>query len=149
MFTTLLAPRILAPLLAVLVLSTGAPPARATPPQNRRAVELTYLKSAPGQREPLKQFIVRNWFAMDRIAVQQGLMRSFTVMDTGTDDGPWNVLVTVTYTDARGYDGIAEAFETIRRAHTPVLVDGKTLRDLGAIVESKRVYEDIAEAHYP
>ena len=88
MFTTLLAPRILAPLLAVLVLSTGAPPARTTPPQNRRAVELTFLKSTPGQREPLKQFIVRNWFAMDRIAVQQGLMRSFTVMDTGTDDGP-------------------------------------------------------------
>jgi hypothetical protein len=59
------------------------------------------------------------------------------------------VLVAVTYTDARGYDGIAEAFETIRRAHTPVLVEGKALRDLGAIVESKRVYEDIAEAHYP
>jgi hypothetical protein len=83
---------------------------------------------------------------MDKIAKDQGLMSAFTVMDTGTDDGPWNVLVSVTYMDERGYPGIAEAFEKIRRAHTPVLVDGKALRELGSIVESKRLFEDPAHA---
>jgi hypothetical protein len=109
--------------------------------QERRAVELTFLKSNPGQRENLRAFIVANWFAMDKIAKDQGLMSAFTVLDSGTDDGPWNLLVSVTYTDERGYEGIAEAFERIRRAHITVRVDGKTLRELGAIVESKKVFE--------
>jgi hypothetical protein len=99
------------------------------------------LKAAPGERENLKRFIVLNWFAMDAIAKQQGLMQAYTVLDSGSDDGPWNLLVSVTYMDAKGYEGIAEAFEKIRRAHQTVPVDGKTLRDLGRIVESKRVFE--------
>lgn len=113
---------------------------------DRRAVELTFLKSNPGQREQLKSFIVLNWFAMDKIAKEQGLMSAFTVMDTGTDEGPWNVLVSVTYTNEKGYDGIVEPFEKIRRAHTTVRVDGKVLRDLGSIVESKRMFENPAHA---
>jgi hypothetical protein len=73
-------------------------------------------------------------------------MRAFTVMDTGTDEGPWNVLVSVTYMDERGYDGIAEAFEKIRRAHTTVRVGGKGLRELGSIVDSRRMFENPAHA---
>lgn len=61
-----------------------------------------------------------NWFAMDKIAKEQGLMSAFTVTDTGTDEGEWNVLVSVTYMDDKGYEGIAEAFERIRGDHTPV-----------------------------
>jgi|688.fasta_scaffold1269799_1 hypothetical protein len=113
---------------------------------DRRAVELTFLKSNPGDREQLKTFIVLNWFAMDKVAKEQGLMRAFTVMDTGTDEGPWNVLVSVTYMDERGYDGIAEAFEKIRRAHTTVRVGGKGLRELGSIVDSRRMFENPAHA---
>lgn len=112
----------------------------------RRAVELTFLKANPGERERLKTFIVLNWFAMDKVAKAQGLMSAFTVMDTGTDEGPWNVLVSVTYMNEKGYEGIAEAFETIRRAHTTVRVQGKALRDLGAIVDSKRMFENPAHA---
>jgi hypothetical protein len=115
--------------------------ARAASAATARAVELTFLKAAPGERENLKRFIVLNWFAMDAIAKQQGLMQAYTVLDSGSDDGPWNLLVSVTYMDAKGYEGIAEAFEKIRRAHQTVPVDGKTLRDLGRIVESKRVFE--------
>ena len=116
------------------------------PAQGPRAVELTFLKSKPGQRGQLKRFIVLNWFAMDQIAKDQGLMSAFTVLDTGTDQGPWNVLVSTTYMDERGYPGIEEAFEKIRRAHTTVLVDGKGLRELGSIVDSKRLFEDPAHA---
>lgn len=51
-----------------------------------------------------------------------------------------DVLVSVTYMDARGYEGIAEGFEEIRRTHTTVLVDGKSLRELGSIVDSTRLF---------
>lgn len=117
-----------------------APPVRDAGP-GRRAVELTFLLSKPGDRERLRQFIVLNWFAMDAIAKERGLMRAYTVMDTGTDEGEWNVLVAVTYADARGYEGIAAEFETIRRAHRVIPVDGRTLRELGSIVKTTRVYE--------
>jgi hypothetical protein len=120
--------------------STGA----AVLATERRAVELTFLKSQPGQREQLKSFIVQNWFAMDKIAKDQGLMHAYTLLDTGSDEGPWNVVVSVTYMNDKGYDGIVEAFEKIRRAHTTVRVEGKTLRDLGSIIETKRTFENPA-----
>jgi hypothetical protein len=118
----------------------------ATTSTTQRAVELTFLKSKPGQREALKRFIVQNWFAMDKIAKQQGLMHAYTVMDTGTDDGAWNIVVSVTYQNDKGYDGIKDAFEKIRSGHQTILVDGKTLTDLGAVVDSKRLFEDRAHA---
>ncbi len=127
-----------------LALATGFSTAATSP--DRRAVELTFLKSNPGEREQLMSFIVLNWFAMDKIAKEQGLMSAFTVMDTGTDEGPWNVLVSVTYMNDKGYEGIAEAFEKIRRAHTTVRIGGKSLRELGTIVDSKRVFENPAHA---
>jgi hypothetical protein len=107
---------------------------------DRHAVELTFLKAKPGERGRLVRFIEQNWFEMDRIATEQGLMRDYRVLETGTDEGAWNILVEVTYTDERGYAGIVEAFERIRKAHRSAAVDGKDLRDLGAIVESKTTY---------
>lgn len=130
----------------LLTALTATPALAEPPPATRRAVEMTFLKSAPGSREALKQSIVANWFAMDRIAQAQGLMDSYTVLDTGTDDGVWNLLVSVTYRDERGYEGIREAFERIRAAHPTVLIDGKTLRELGSVVESRKLYEDVPAA---
>jgi hypothetical protein len=104
------------------------------------AVELTFLKSKPGERERLIRYIESNWFAMDRIAQTRGLMDEYTLLETGSDEGPWNVLVAVTYRDERGYAGIRDDFEKIRAEHREVVVDGKRLRDLGAIVESKTTY---------
>lgn len=108
---------------------------------DRVAVELTFLKADPGERGNLVRFIERNWFEMDRIAVEQGLMRNYRLLDTDDEDGAWNVLVEVTYSDARGYEGVREAFERIRSAHRPVAVDGRErLRDFGTIVESRKTY---------
>ena len=129
-----------------LAVVLAASTASAAIPSERRAVELTFLKSNPGQREQLKSFIVLNWLAMDKIAKEQWLMSAFTVMDTGTDEGPWNVLVSVTYMNDKGYEGISEAFEKIRKAHTTVRVEGKALREIGAIVESTRMFENPAHA---
>jgi hypothetical protein len=132
-------------LLVTLGIQMHTPALATTSPvaNERVAVELTFLKSLPGQRENLKQSIVQNWFAMDKIAKAQGLMSAFTVMDTGSDEGPWNVLVSVTYMNERGYEGIAEAFEKIRRAHIPV---GKSSRELGTIVDSKKMFENPSHA---
>jgi hypothetical protein len=112
----------------------------------QRAVELTFLKSNPGDREKLKQFIVGNWFAIDAIAVKQGLMSEYTILDTGDDAGDWNLIVKVAYPNEKGYDGIQEEFNKIRQAHKTVLVDGKGLRDLGQIVTTKRTFEDLHAA---
>jgi predicted SnoaL-like aldol condensation-catalyzing enzyme len=107
----------------------------------RRAVELTFLKAKPSQRDALKAFIVQNWFEMDRIAQSQGLIESFKITDTGNDEGDWNLLVTVGYYNEQGFEGIKEAFDRIRAAHKTNLIDGKNLRDLGSIVDSKRTFE--------
>jgi hypothetical protein len=108
----------------------------------QHAVELTFLKSNSGARDKLKQFIVSNWFAMDEIAVKQGLMSAYTILDSGDDDGDWNLIVKVTYPNDKGYDGIKDEFEKIRQTHKTILVDGKGLRDLGKIVSSKKLFED-------
>lgn len=146
MTTATLSRRTIPKAAAALLMALALGPVTATASEELRAVELTFLKSNPGEREQLKNFIVLNWFAMDKIAKEQGLMSAFTVMDTGTHDGPWNVLVSVTYTDEKGYEGVADAFEKIRRSHTTVRVDGKALRDLGSIVDSKRLLENPAHA---
>jgi hypothetical protein len=116
-------------------------PAAVTTPAARVAVELTFLQSRPGQLAALRRFVELNWFEMDRIAVQQGLMKDYVALDSGSDDGPWNLLVVVTYNNPAGYRGIAEAFERIRSAHRTVLVDGLHLRELGRIVESKTLFD--------
>jgi hypothetical protein len=115
------------------------PNAKHVDPQ-RVAVELTYLLAKPGDRDRMIEYIQRNWFAMDAIAVSKGLMANYRVLDTGTDEGPWNVLVEVTYRDSSGYHGVQDAFEQIRTEHKEVLIDQRGLRDLGRVVESKLLF---------
>lgn len=119
--------------------SANAPASSA--PENKRAVEFTFIKSLPGKREQLVKFIDANWFAIDEIAVKQGLMRSYRMLDSGDDAEPWNIVVAVTYHDARGYEGIKTKFEEIRKAHTRVLIDGMDFRELGRVVESRKLLE--------
>ncbi len=132
---------------AMIVLSPAlAETAQPSKSQAMRAVELTFLKSAPGQRENLARFLVANWFAMDEVAVEQGLMSDYTIMQAEQDDGAWDTLVAVTYNDARGYAGVAEQFERIRSAHQTELIEGKPLAELGKIVDSKKLLERIPPA---
>lgn len=106
------------------------------------AVEYTFIKSNPGEREALKKFIVANWFKMDAIAAERGLMSAYEVLDSGDDAEPWNVVVAVTYKSRAGYEGIATEFEKIRRDHKKVLIDGKDFKDLGKIVMSRKLYRE-------
>ena len=73
------------PSMAAAPAAETAAPAAAR--QERVAVELTFLKALPAERERLVRFIELNWFEMDRIAVEQGLMREYRVLDTGEDEG--------------------------------------------------------------
>jgi hypothetical protein len=106
-----------------------------------RVVTMTYLKSAPGKLGQLERYVRANWFAMDKIAVERGLFVSYLWLDTGSDDGPWNAVVMVTYRDAQGFAGIEQEWAGIKAAHREVLIDGAKQADLGRVVESREFFE--------
>ena len=97
----------------------------------------TYLRAAPGKRAQLIDYIERNWFAMDRIGVEQGLFTNYALLERGENsEADWDVIVTVGYPTIDGHDapGVADAFRAIRAAHREILIDGQGLSALGAIV---------------
>ncbi|MFO0394779.1 MAG: nuclear transport factor 2 family protein [Lysobacteraceae bacterium] len=102
---------------------------------------MTYLKSAPGKLGQLERYVRANWFAMDKIAVERGLFVSYLWLDTGSDEGPWNAVVMVTYRDAQGFAGIEQEWAGIKAAHREVLIDGAKQADLGRVVESREFFE--------
>lgn len=106
-----------------------------------RAVTVTYLKSQPGKLPELERFVRANWFAMDEIAVQQGLFVSYEWLDSGDDSSPWNALVIVTYNDEKGFDGIAQRWAPIKAKHEEVRPDGLGMKDLGRVLETKILSE--------
>jgi hypothetical protein len=110
-----------------------------------RAVEMTYIQAKPGKREQMKRFLVANWFSLDEIAVNQGLMHGYRLLDTGEDakrePKAWNIIVVSTYRDAKGYEGIKSEFEAIRKTQRKTLIDGLDFRDLGQVVESHQLLE--------
>jgi hypothetical protein len=126
-------------IMAALALAPSAPvQAKAVLPGGA-SVELTFLKATDGDTESLCRFITQNWFEMDKIAVEKGLMTEYRLLRSTGTDPDWDVLVVVGYPNVDGYSGIALEFEAIRAAHTTVSVNGKTLRQLGAIVSSRRL----------
>lgn len=106
-----------------------------------RAVTLTFLQSRPGQLALLERFVRANWFAMDEVAVQQGLFVAYEWLDTAGDDGPWNAIVVVTYQDRNGFVGIRDRWALIKAAHDEVRPDGLPMKDLGRVVDSKTLFE--------
>lgn len=102
-------------------------------------VGATFLRSLDPDPAALARFIELNWFEMDRIAKEQGLMTDYALFTAPELSPDWNVLVTVGYPQAEGYAAIAPAFEEIRRAHVVKPVDGKILRELGVIVRSVNI----------
>jgi hypothetical protein len=120
---------------------TLAPTTEATEASSARVVTMTYLKSAPGKLGQLERYVRANWFAMDKIAVERGLFVSYLWLDTGSDEGPWNAVVMVTYRDAQGFAGIEQEWAGIKAAHREVLIDGARQADLGRVVESREFFE--------
>jgi hypothetical protein len=116
---------------------------------NRRVVTMTYLQAKPGRLKDLRDYIRANWFAMDEIAVQRGLMVNYQWLDTGEEAGLWNAVVVVTYVDDKGFAGIESQWAQIKAEHREVPVDGLRFQGLGRVVESKTffAYPPFTAAH--
>lgn len=135
-------------MVAALAISTTAPMAAPAVAQTAAAdtavVERTLLKAAPGKREALARFIVANWFAMDAVALKEGLFSFYrlyeNVADSAGGDPEWDFAVAVGYRTALGYGDprVSARFAEIRAAHTPILIDGQSLAALGRIVRTER-----------
>lgn len=125
---------------ATLAAMSAVSPVLANPTAPVIAVyELTFLKARHGDTASLSRFISLNWFAMDRLAVQQGLMTDYRLLISADGAPEWDTLVIDGYPKVEGYSGVAKAFEAIRAAHTTIPVIGKTLDQLGEIVASRRL----------
>jgi hypothetical protein len=129
----------------------SASPVTATPPAGlksdvnssagKRVVTFTYLKATPGRLVQLERYVRSNWFAMDERAVRDGLFVSYGWFDTGSDDGPWNAIIMVTYNDDGGFSKIQSRWAKISAAHTEVRPDGLGISELGTVIESKELFE--------
>ena len=66
---------------------------------NQNTWTYTYLKAANGQKENLKIFLKKNWFAMDSIAVRQGLFNDYELIEniSKNDSLTWDFIVAVEY----------------------------------------------------
>lgn len=104
----------------------------------------TYLKATENNKESLLQFVEKNWFVMDKVAVERGLFKSYRLIENMSESDArgateWDFIVAVEYFEDQSYADIQQEFEEIRSEHQTVLIDGRSLRDLGLIVRSERV----------
>ncbi|MEM9000725.1 MAG: hypothetical protein AAGB24_10715 [Bacteroidota bacterium] len=101
----------------------------------------TYIKSIDGRKNDLKQIILQNWFEMDRVAQEQGLIRDYMLLEniSDTDSTDWDFIVAVEYFTKGTYAAIAEAFEKIRKSHKTVKVNGMSFSEVGKVVRSEVV----------
>ena len=99
----------------------------------------TYLKAREDQRNNLKAFISKNWFAMDSIAVQRGLFNDYQLLENTnkSTDAEWDFIVAVEYYTKGTYEDIREEWMKIRSDHKPVAIEGYAFPDLGHIVKSE------------
>jgi hypothetical protein len=108
-----------------------------------RTVNLTYLHALPGQREQLRQYIRKNWFAIDAKAVRAGLMKSYALWESSSKEASegWDFIVVDTWCDIRGYEGVSSKFDALSKSHKSIPIDGKHFEQLGRRGESKELIE--------
>jgi uncharacterized protein affecting Mg2+/Co2+ transport len=108
---------------------------------NQNTWTFTYLKATNGQKDNLKDFLKKNWFVMDSIAVRQGLFNDYELIENinKQDSLAWDFIVAVEYFTAGTYADIAEKWQVINKTHQTVNVNGLNFKDLGKIVKSETV----------
>ena len=99
----------------------------------------TYLKAKEGQQENLKQYLFRNWFVMDSIAVARGLFNDFQLLENSNTsvDVEWDFIVAVEYYTKGTYADIQDEWTEIRANHRNVNVEGYSFPELATIVKSE------------
>ncbi len=118
---------------------------------NQKTWTYTYLKAKENEKQNLKAFLIENWFAMDSIAVNQGLFNDYKLLEnTNTESSAdWDFIVAVEYFTAGTYGDIEKEWQTIRKNHKTVLIDGKGMRDLGGFVKSETVVDAYKKSMAP
>lgn len=108
---------------------------------NQNTWTYTYLKATSGQKDNLKEFLKKNWFAIDSIAVRQGLFNDYELIENinKEDSLTWDFIVAVEYFTAGTYADVAEKWQVISKAHQTVKVNGLIFKDLGKIVKSETI----------
>jgi len=108
---------------------------------NQKTWTYTYLKAVDGQKEGLKEYLKKNWFVMDSIAVRQGLFNDYELIENVSkdDSSSWDFIVAVEYFTAGTFSDIAGKWQEISRAHQVVNVDGRGFGELGRIIRSEDV----------
>lgn len=100
----------------------------------------TYLKALENQKANLEVYIEKNWFAMDSIAVKQGLLGQYELYENkDPENKDWDFIVAVEYLTTKGYDAIATEFEAIRAKHQVIKINGLGMKELGRVVKSETI----------
>ena len=101
----------------------------------------TYLKSKPNYKKELKETILKNWFVMDSIAKEKGLIKSYELIENINQDESteWDFIVAVEYFTQGNYTDIAEEFEKIRESHNTTKINGLSFGEVGTVVKSELV----------
>lgn len=113
-----------------------------TDSENNLTWTYTYIKSKNEERKhELKQIILKNWFAMDSIAKEKGLINDYQLIEniSTKDDLEWDFIVAVEYYTEDNYSDIAQEFEKIRESHQTVKVNGFIFPQVGLVVKSELV----------
>ena len=130
-------------LIIAFFLSLACLKAQNKPKQWQNTWTYTYLKAKEGQRENLKTFVIRNWFAMDAVAVKRGLFNDYKLLEnSGTDPASeWDFIVAVEYYTTGTYADIQDQWQDIRKAHNTIPIDGMDFPQLGSVIRSENLTE--------
>lgn len=103
----------------------------------------TYIKAKEDQRNNLKQFLIKNWFKMDSIAVQRGLFNDYKLLEnsSASSEIEWDYIVAVEYYTKGTYSDIQDEWMEIRSNHQTVKIDGYSFPELGAVVKSENLID--------
>ncbi|MCK6608142.1 MAG: hypothetical protein L6Q46_07545 [Flavobacterium sp.] len=100
----------------------------------------TYLKAIENQKVNLENYIEKNWFVIDSIAVKQKLIAQYELYENkDPENKDWDFIVAVEYFSPKGYQDISSDFEAIRTKHQVVKINGLVMKDLGRIVKSETI----------
>lgn len=126
-------------LLMYVYLPTDANAQKKSTAKKQKTWTYTYLKAKANQKQNLKEFLIKNWFVMDSIAVSKGLFNDYKLLEN-TNNQPsteWDFIVAVEYFTAGTYSDIQEDWLEIKKNHKTRLINGKSMQDLGVFVKSE------------
>jgi hypothetical protein len=104
-------------------------------------VEQTYLKAKPDLRNDLIRYIELNWFAMDQKGIDAGIFTFYELFEDIDENKAWDIVMLVGYPTLEGYEETKTKtiFKDISSKHTEIPVNNRSLKELGEIVEHRRL----------